>query len=535
MSNENLSPVKNVINIGNGINIGYLTGDIYGIPTTEFQMTLNLTGEFNIKSYGDVDIGKLKIYNDVNQLTDENKFIKSTSIKLYSLSPDRFYGDNSFMIYSYNYITDDIPQFICWAKPIKNEINNFISFHIFADDPISNKLLDELHFSYKNSKDIVKTQYLLDYYQPTQVLTIEQTRLPSIRSWTTSSYTENIINHQYANTILLNHYEITDNAVIYPLRANMFGFATSLTKNIDVYANKDIFNPNDNLLNRLWYALPGYVKNELNGYIFSQYYIDDWIIETEIDNHKFYLYYPKGSFSITPITDNVDRIDPTITQYGNILDFSLALNNIQTDAKLYKYCLYNRCRMNYDIIYNPVNIDKTTYNSITLPDIYSNNNILAMQIGAKMNKIEPIVDEILSENDYYNFEDFLWIQLYCDNYGEFENIFDPLTNRWYFAKVFFKFCKERNDVSYNYFECPQYLCKNLNYIQELNSMQVRIYDKYGNLYSDYNSTHYNFSFTLEIEYFIDNIRANGASSKRPTQENVLYSDELLRMQRINNN
>ena len=114
-------------------------------------------------------------------------------------------------------------------------------------------------------------------------------------------------------------------------------------------------------------------------------------------------------------------------------------------------------------------------------------------------------------------------------------IFDPLTNRWYFAKVFFKFCKERNDVSYNYFECPQYLCKNLNYIQELNSMQVRIYDKYGNLYSDYNSTHYNFSFTLEIEYFIDNIRANGASSKRPTQENVLYSDELLRMQRINNN
>lgn len=535
MSNENLSPVKNVINIGNGINIGYLTGDIYGIPTTEFQITLNLTGEFNIKSYGDVDIGKLKIYNDINQLTDENKFIKSTSIKLYSLSPDRFYGDNSFMIYSYNYITDDIPQFICWAKPIKNEINNFISFHIFADDPISNKLLDELHFSYKNSKDIVKTQYLLDYYQPTQVLTMEQTRLPSIRSWTTSSYTENIINHQYANTILLNHYEITDNAVIYPLRANMFGFATSLTKNIDVYANKDIFNPNDNLLNRLWYALPGYVKNELNGYIFSQYYIDDWIIETEINNHKFYLYYPKGSFSITPITDNVDRIDPTITQYGNILDFSLALNNIQTDAKLYKYCLYNRCRMNYDIIYNPVNIDKTTYNSITLPDIYSNNNILAMQIGAKMNKIEPIVDKILSENDYYNFEDFLWIQLYCDNYGEFENIFDPLTNRWYFAKVFFKFCKERNDVSYNYFECPQYLCKNLNYIQELNSMQVRIYDKYGNLYSDYNSTHYNFSFTLEIEYFIDNIRANGASSKRPTQENVLYSDELLRMQRINNN
>ncbi|MBR2022338.1 MAG: hypothetical protein IJ997_01465, partial [Mycoplasmataceae bacterium] len=233
--------------------------------------------------------------------------------------------------------------------------------------------------------------------------------------------------------------------------------------------------------------------------------------------------------------DNVDRIDPTITQYGNILDFSLALNDIKSDAKIYKYCLYNRCKMNYDIIYNPVNIDKATYESITVPDIYSNNNILSMQIGAKINKIEPIVDKILSENDYYNFEDFLWIQLYCDNYGEFENIFDPLTNRWYFAKIFFKFCKERNDVSYNYFECLQYLCKNLNYIQELNSMQVRIYDKYGNLYTDYNSTHYNFSFTLEIEYFIDNIRANGASSKRPTQENVLYSDELLRMQRINNN
>jgi hypothetical protein len=535
ISNINTTPVRNVINIGNGINIGYLTGDIYGIPTSEFQLTLNLTGEFNIKSYGDVDIGEMKIFNNSNLLSSDNKFIQSTSINIYSLSADKFYGDNSFMIYSYNYITDDIPQFVCWAKPIKNEINNFISFHIFADDPISNKLLNELHFSYKNSKDIVKTRYLLDYYQPTQVLTMEQTRLPGIRSWTTSYYTENIINHQYNNTTLLNHYEYTDNAVIYPLRANMFGFATSYTKNINVYSNENIFDPNDNLLNRLWYALPGYIKNELNGYIFSQYYIDDWIVESEINDSIYYLHYPKGSFSITPITDSVDRIDPTITQYGNILDFSLALNNINTDAKIYKYCLYNRCKMNYDIIYNPVNIDKTTYETITVPDIYSNHNILSMQIGARINKIEPIVDKILSENDYYNFEDFLWIQLYCDNYGEFENIFDPLTNRWYFAKIFFKFCKERNDVSYNYFECPQYLCKNLNYIQELNSMQVRIYDKYGNLYTDYNSTHYNFSFTLEIEYFIDNIRANGASSKRPTQENVLYNDELLRMQRINNN
>ena len=78
----------------------------------------------------------------------------------------------------------------------------------------------------------------------------------------------------------------------------------------------------------------------------------------------------------------------------------------------------------------------------------------------------------MDTKDKYNFEDFIWIQLYSDNYGEFENIFDPLTNRWYFAKIFFKRCEKRNDVSFNYFECPLYLCKNLNYIQELINKEI---------------------------------------------------------------
>ena len=66
----------------------------------------------------------------------------------------------------------------------------------------------------------------------------------------------------------------------------------------------------------------------------------------------------------------------------------------------------------------------------------------------------------------------------------------------------------------------------------MNGLDVKIYDRYGRLYSDYDSTHYNFSFTLEIEYFIDDIRANGVSSRRPTQDNVTYSEELMTMQRL---
>lgn len=540
LSNQTSTDVQNVIAVGGGVNIGYLTGDIYGTPTSEFQMILTLTGKYNYDYYGIVDTGSMIIHDsDGNQLTSSSSYIQSTSVELVSVNADLFYGDNSFMVYAYNYISDvndSVPQFACWAKPVKNEINNFISFHIYSDDIVSNKLLKELHFSYTNSKDIVQTRYLIDYYQPTQVFTIEQTQLPNIRSWTISEYTDSIIDSQYANTTLLDYYSIAENAVIYPLRHTTFGYASSNTRNIDVYqfSNKgDIFNPeSSNIDSRLWFAIPAYVKNELNGYIFSQYYIEDWITSTVISDKEYYLYYPTGSFNITPITDIVDRIDPTITQYANILDISSALSgDISSDADIYKYCLYNRCKMDQKIIYNPVNLDQTLYTNITVPDIYSNNNLLAVQVASKMNRIEPIVDEILSEYDYYNFEDFVWLQLYTDNYGEFENIFDPLTNRWYFAKIFFKHCEKRNDVSFNYFECPLYLCKNLNYIQELNNLQVRIFDKFGNLYSDYDSTHYNFSFTLDIEYFIDDIRANGFSSRRPTQDNVIYNEELMALQR----
>lgn len=544
LSNETDQFVLNIIDIGDGISIGHLTGDIYGTPESEFQMTLNLTAEYNYANYGYADVGSMTITDpDGNELSSIHKYIQSTSVDLYSVNADRFYGDNSFMIYSYNYVTDtdnDIPQFVCWAKPIKNEINNFLSFHIFANDVISTKLLNELHFSYSNSKDLVKTRYLLDYYQPTQVLTMEQTQLPSIRAWTTSEYTENIIDHQYANTTLLNQYSIAENAVIYPLRQGVFGYATSNTRNINLYCYNDnninIFNPDSNdILSRIWYAIPGYVKNELNGYIFSQHYATKWVESTNINGIECQLFYPENSFSIQPITNVVNRIDPTTTQYANILDMSLALSdNIDSsNISVYKYCLYNRCSMTYDIIYEPVNVNRTLYNNITVPDTFSNNNLLGVQVAARMNKITPIVDQILSEYDYYNFEDFIWIQLYSDNYGEFENIFDPLTNRWYFAKIFFKRCEKRHDVSFNYFECPLYLCKNLNYIQELNSLQVKIFDKFGKLYNDYNSTHYDFSFTLDIEYFIDDIRANGMSSRRPTQDNVVYSNELMAMQRIN--
>ena len=505
-----------------------------------------VTGNNNViyNGYGNIINGDNNVvYNNIQYtlLTSSNAYIQSTSVDLYSVNADNFYGDNSFMVYAYNYVTDldtNIPQFVCWAKPIKNEINNFISFHIFAEDVVSTKLLDELHFSYTNSKDLVQTKYLIDYYKPTQVLTLEQTQLPSIRSWTTSDYTESIINAQYTNTTLLDYYSIAENAVIYPLRHTTFGYATSTTRDINLYkynTESIDFNPESNdILSRIWYAIPMYVKNELNGYIFSQYYITNWVTSEIIDGLDCRLYYPEGSFSIQPITDVVDRIDPTATQYANIIDISTALtDNIDSsNVNLYKYCLYNRCKMDYDIIYNPVNLNTTLYNNITVPDSYSNNNLLGVQIASKVNKIKPIVDEILSEYDYYNFEDFIWIQLYSDNYGEFENIFDPLTNRWYFAKIFFKRCEKRNDVSYNYFECPLYLCKNLNYIQELNQLQVRIYDKYGKLYNDYNSTHYNFSFTLDIEYFIDDIRANGLSSRRPTQDNVMYSEELMAMQRM---
>lgn len=542
-SNETDNHINNVIAIGDGLNIGYLTGGIYGTPQSEFQMQLDLTGEYNYEYYGYADVGKFTIYDpDGNELSSSNRYIQSTSVELYSVNADRFYGDNSFMIYSYNYITDrdnNIPQFVCWAKPIKNELNNFMSFHIFANDVVSEKLLDELHFSYVNSKDIVQTKYLLDYYKPTQVLTMEQTQLPSIRSWTTSDYTDSIINAQYANTTLLDYYSIAENAVIYPLRHTTFDYASSSTRDINLYQfdinSTTLFNPESKDINsRIWYAIPAYVKNELNGYIFSQHYVTKWVTSDIIDGLECRLYYPADSFSIEPITDVLDRIDPTTTQYGNIIDMSVAMSyNINSsNVDVYKYCLYNRCRMEYDIIYNPVNLNTALYNNITVPDSYSNNNLLGVQIASKMNKIVPIVDEILSEYDYYNFEDFIWIQLYSDNYGEFENIFDPLTNRWYFAKIFFKRCEKRNDVSFNYFECPLYLCKNLNYIQELNQLQVRIYDKFGKLYSDYNSTHYNFSFTLDIEYFIDDIRANGVSSRRPTQDNVMYSNELMAMQRM---
>lgn len=541
LSNSTDENVQNVIAVGAGINVGYLTGDIYGTPTSEFQMILTLTGEYNYDYYGRVDTGSMIIRDsDGNELTSSTQYIQSTSVELVSVNADLFYGDNSFLIYAYNYINDandGVPQFACWAKPVKNEINNFISFHIYSDDVVSKKLLKELHFSYTESQNIVQTRYLIDYYQPTQVFTIEQTQLPNIRAWTTSAYTDSIIDKQYANTLLLDYYSIAENAVIYPLRHTTFGYASSNTRNIDVYqfSNKgDIFNPeSSNLDSRLWFAIPAYVKNELNGYIFSQYYVEDWITSAVINSKDYYLYYPAGSFTINPITDIVDRIDPTITQYANILDMSTALSEdiSSSGVYLYKYCLYNRCKLEQQIIYNPVNLDQALYANITVPDIYSNNNLLAVQVASKMNRIEPIVDEILSEYDYYNFEDFLWIQLYTDNYGEFENIFDPLTNRWYFAKIFFKHCEKRNDVSFNYFECPLYLCKNLNYIQEFNNLQVRIFDKFGNLYSDYNSTHYDFSFTLDIEYFIDDIRANGFSSRRPTQDNVIYNEELMTLQR----
>ena len=543
LSNETNDHNLNIITIGDGLSLGYLTGDIYGTPESEFQMTLNLTGQYNYENYGYADVGSMSIVDpDGNELNSSNVYIQSTSVDLYSVNADRFYGDNSFMIYSYNYVTDgdnEIPQFVCWAKPVKNELNNFLSFHIFANDVVSSKLLDELHFSYSNSKDLVKTKYLLKYYQPTQVLTMEQTQLPSIRAWTTSDYTENIINHQYANTLLLNQYSIAENAVIYPLRHGVFGYATSNTRDINVYCynvDDNIFEASSNdILSRIWYAIPGYVKNELNGYLFSQYYVTKWVESDIINNIECQLYYPVNSFSIQPITNVVNRIDPTTTQYANILDMSLALSDDidSSNVNIYKYVLYNRCKMTTDIIYEPVNVNRTLYNNITVPDSLSNNNLLGVQIASKVNKITPIVDQILSEYDYYNFEDFIWIQLYSDNYGEFENIFDPLTNRWYFAKIFFKRCEKRNDVSYNYFECPLYLCKNLNYIQELNNLQVRVFDKFGKLYTDYNSTHYNFSFTLDIEYFIDDIRANGMSSRRPTQDNVIYSNELMAMQRIN--
>ena len=541
LSNETNNHANNIIAIGDGINIGYLTGDIYGTPESTFQMTLSLTGEYNFQYYGYADVGTFTITDpDGVELSSDNAYIQSTSVELYSVDADKFYGDNSFMVYTYNYITDpdnDIPQFVCWMKPIKNQINNFMSYHIFANDVVSTKLLTELHFSYTNSKTLTQTRYLVDYYKPTQVFTMEQTTLPSIRSWTTSEYTEDIINHQYANTIYLDQYSIAENAVIYPLRKLMFGYATSNTIDINLYGfGNDIqFTPSSNeLLSRIWYAIPIYVKNELNGYIFSEYYCTNWVTEEVIEGQTCRLYYPKESYSVNPITNVVNRIDPTTTLYANILDMSVALSGDinSSNMELYKYCLYNRCKMDYDVQYYPANLNTTLYNQITVPDTYSNNNLLGVQIAAKVNKIVPIVDEILSEYDYYNFQDFIWLQISVDNYGQFQNIFDPYTNRWYFAKIFFKRCEKRNDVSFNYFECPLYLCKSLNYIQELNGLDVKIYDRYGRLYSDYNSTHYNFSFTLEIEYFIDDIRANGVSSRRPTQDNVTYSEELMTMQRL---
>lgn len=547
LADETSVHANNIIGIGDGISVGYLTGDIYGTPQSEFQMTVYLRGEFNWDYFrhtiSNPEEGTFTVWDPEGvELSETNKYIQETSIDLYSVNADLFYGDNSFMIYSYNYITDptnDIPQFVCWAKPIKNNICNFLSFHISADDIISRKLLDELHFSYTNSKDLVNTRYLYEHYKPTQVMTMEQTQLPSIRSWTTSNYTEDIINKQYENTTLLNSYAIAENAVIYPLRELTFGYAAPNTRDINVYGYDypidNLFNPSaNNLLSRIWYALPGYVKNELNGYIFSQHYVTNWITSAIVDDKEFKLYYPVDSYNIEPITTEGNIFNPTATRFANILDLSVALTpNINSNnVNLYEYCLYNRCRMEWDTIYEPVNLNKTLYDGITVTSEYDNNNLVGIQIASKINKLQPIVDEILTEYDYYNFEDFIWIQIYSDNYGEFENIFDPLTNRWYFAKIFFKRCEKRNDVSFNYFECPPYLCKNLNYIQELNALQVRIYDKYGNLYSDYNSTHYNFSFTLDVEYFIDDIRANGLSSRRPTQDNVAYSEELTSMQRI---
>ena len=541
LSNTTNNHANNIITIGDGISIGYLTGDIYGTPESTFQMTLTLTGEYNFQYYGYADVGTITI-TDPNGVTlsSDNAYIQSTSVELYSVNADQFYGDNSFMVYTYNYITDptnDIPQFVCWMKPIKNQINNFMSYHIFANDVVSEKLLTELHFSYTHSKNLVQSRYLVDYYKPTQVFTMEQTALPSIRSWTTSEYTEDIINHQYNNTTYLNQYSIAENAVIYPLRKLMFGYATSNTMDINLYGfGSDVqFTPaSSDLLSRIWYAIPLYVKNELNGYIFSEYYCTDWITEEVIDGQSCRLYYPKNSYSINPITNVVNRIDPTTTLYANILDMSVALSGDidSSSMELYHYCLYNRCKMIHDIQYYPANLNTTLYNNITVPDTYSNNNLLGVQIAAKVNKIVPIVDEILSEYDYYNFQDFIWLQISVDNYGPFQNIFDPFTNRWYFAKIFFKRCEKRNDVSFNYFECPLYLCKNLNYIQELNGLDVKVYDRYGRLYSDYDSTHYNFSFTLDIEYFIDDIRANGVSSRRPTQDSVAYSEELQYSQRI---
>lgn len=528
-----------------GITITKYAGSIYGTPTSEFTETLHITATFNTTSFNNVEI----LEGDVTKTFD---------LTIVVVNADTFYGDSTLLYFAYNYYNDasNTTNFLCWAYPVTIQLRDFVSFHVFANDRVSRQLLDELHFNYSDSSELLQTDYLATYYEPSQVLTYEVTQLPDRFAWTKSTYTPSLYATQVAQTELLNTSTMTENASIYPLRHYMFGYALERTREIDTYdannASSELYDPTiESIANRLWYAIPIYVVNEYNGFIYmgammSQYMIPQWTETITIDNVTYRVYVPEGAVQVNTTTNVSDRVDPTATQYLNILnikDIIDAVNSVGT-IDTPRYSLYNRTAMVPTYVQSPVPLLKGFYDSLTIPEKYLNNNLLSFMLTGVYNSMNPSLDTVLAPNDYYNFQDFLWLQLSVENYGEFENIYDPYTNRWYFAKIFFKHCDKRYDVSYNYFECPTYYCKKLNYIQELNSLSVRVYDRAGNLFPDYNTVHYNFSFTLEIEYFVDDIRANGVNTMRNMQAapaisqdynvtNPIYPQELSMYQRMN--
>lgn len=480
-----------------GVYMSKLTGAIYGTPETEFDITLTVYAEFNLKDFSS-GIEITLPSSNIENIFEEGMYV--TTIRIASVSTDAFYGDTAMM---YTVYVDEGSNYIAWGTPITIKMSDFISFHLLANDKQSEQLMKDLYFNYTHSRSLLARNYLYEYYQPTLVSVPENTSQPSKFSYSYNEYTNNYRDIQYNQQEYLSQYPI------YPLRKGVYDYASSTTRALNTYMASNVStttSPFEPISGTLWTAIPVFVINEVDGFLFGGPNVAQYQIEYNSDG------LPTIAQPIDTIDTVVDRVDPTATRYMNILDVQQILQDVKplsTTAPV----LYNRATMIQDAVYAPTALIDGIWNQLTVETTIK--RPLSIMLGAQYNHIEPLVDLVLSEYDYYNFQDYVWLSITVDNYGEFENIYDVYTNRWYFAKIFFKNCDNRYDTAFNYFECPPYETRRMNYIQELNAIQVRIYDRNGNLFADYNSMHFNFSFILEIEYFVDDIRANGVNTMRP--------------------
>lgn len=480
-----------------GVYMSKLTGAIYGTPETEFDITLTVYAKFNQADFSN-GINITLPSSNIEGIFEDDMYV--TTIRLASVSTDAFYGNTAMM---YTVYVNEGSNYMAWGTPVTIKMSDFISFHLLANDKQSEQLMQDLYFNYTHSRSLLTRNYLYGYYQPTIVSVAENTSQPTKFSFSYSEYTNAYRGIQY------DQQEHLSQDPIYPLRKGIYGYASDTTRALNTYmantASSTSTSPFDPISGTLWTAIPVFVVNEVDGFLFGGPSVAQY--QMKYDSNGL----PLTAQSIDTIDTVVDRIDSTSTRYMNILDVQQVLQDV-TPITTISPVLYNRSTMIQDAVYAPTALVDGVWNQLT---IESTNRPFSIMLGAHYNHIEPLVDRVLSEYDYYNFQDYVWLSITVDNYGEFENIYDVYTNRWYFAKIFFKKCEKRYDTSFNYFECPPYETRRMNYIQELNAIQVRIYDRNGNLFADYNSMHFNFSFILEIEYFVDDIRVNGVNTMRP--------------------